>query len=75
MAGQKLTRDNRYDLFTASDSMNSLIGIIFSSIVRAPEGVLGNAEEIIRHASLCTLEIFFSRYFLFTLSTQMYARM
>ena len=70
LAGQKLTRDNRHELFTASDSMNSLIGMMFSSISKAPVGVLGNAEEIIRHASLCTLESFFSRYFLFTPPTQ-----
>ena len=57
-------------LFTASDSMNSLIGIIFSSIPKVPVGVLGNDEEIIRHACLCTLESFFSRYFLFTPPTQ-----
>ena len=50
--------------------MNSLIGMIFSSISKAPVGVLGNAEEIIRHASLCTLESFFCRYFLFTPLTQ-----
>ena len=52
-----LTRDNRYDPFTASDSMNSLIGMIFSSISKAPVEVLG-------------LESFFSRYFLFTPPTQ-----
>ena len=39
--------------------------MMFSSISKAPVGVLGNAEEIIRHASLCTLESFFARYFLF----------
>ena len=44
--------------------------MIFSSISKDPEGVLGNAEEIIRHASLCILESFFSRYFLFTPPTQ-----
>ena len=33
-------------------------------------GVLGNAEKIIRHASLYTLESFFSRYFLFAPPTQ-----
>ena len=33
-------------------------------------GVLGNAEEIIRHDSLCTLESFFARYFLLTPPTQ-----
>ena len=32
--------------------------------------MLGNAEEIIRHASLCTPESFFSRYLLFTPPTQ-----
>ena len=32
--------------------------------------MLENAEEIIRHASLCTLEIFSARYFLFTPLTQ-----
>ena len=47
---------------TASDTMNSLIGMIFSSISKAPAGVLGNAEEIIRHASLCTFESFFQKY-------------
>ena len=50
--------------------MNLLIGMIFSSISKASEGVLGNVEEIIRHASLCTLESVFSRYFLFTPPTQ-----
>ena len=39
-------------------------------ISKAPVGVLGNAEEIIRHASLRTLESFSSRYFLFTPPTQ-----
>ena len=39
--------------------------MIFSSISKAPVGVLGNAEEIMRHASLCTLESFFNKYFLF----------
>ena len=33
-------------------------------------GVLGNAEEIIRHASLCTFENFFATYSLFTPPTQ-----
>ena len=32
--------------------------------------MLENAEEIIRHASLCTFESFFARYFLFTTPTQ-----
>ena len=50
--------------------MNSLIGMIFSNISKAPVGVLGNAEEIIRHASLGTFESFFARYFLFTPPTQ-----
>ena len=44
--------------------------MIFSSISKVPVGMLGNAEEIIRHASLCTLESFLSRYFLFTPPTQ-----
>ena len=44
--------------------------MIFSSISKAPEGVLGNAEEIIRHVSLCTLEGFSSTNFLFTPPTQ-----
>ena len=50
--------------------MNSLIGVIFSSISKAPVGVLENAEEIMRHASVCTFEIFFARYFLFASPTQ-----
>ena len=70
LAGQNLTRDNRYEPFTASDSMTSLIGMIFSSISKAPLGVLGSAEEIIRHAGLCTLESFFTRYILFSPPTQ-----
>ena len=45
--------------------MNSLIGMIFSSISKAPVGLLGNAEEVMRHASLCTLDSFFTKYFLF----------
>ena len=69
-AKEKFTRDNRYEPFTASDNMNSLIGMIFSSISKAPVGVLGNAEKIMRHASFCTFESFFARYFLFTPSTQ-----
>ena len=69
------TRDNQYEPFTASDSMNSLIGMIFSSISKAPVGVLRNAEEIIRHASLCAFESFFARYFLFTPPTSMYTHM
>ena len=32
--------------------------------------MLENAEKIIRHASLCTPESFFARYFLFTPPTQ-----
>ena len=70
LAGQKLTRDNRYDPFSASDSMNSSTGMIFSSTSKASVGALGNAEEIIRHACLCTLDSFFARYFLFSPPTQ-----
>ena len=50
--------------------MNSLIDRIFSSIYKAPVGVQGNAEEIIRYANLCTLESFFAGYFLCTPPTQ-----
>ena len=50
--------------------MNSLIGMMFSSISKDPVGMLESAEEIIRRASLCTLESFFSRYFLFSPPTQ-----
>ena len=37
---------------------------MLSNISRAPVGVPGKADEIIRQASLCTLVIFFTRYFL-----------
>ena len=43
--------------------------MMLSSISKALVGVLENAEEIIRHASLCTLDSFFSRY-LFSPPTQ-----
>ena len=42
------------------------MGMIVSSISVAFVGLLGNAEKIIRLASLSTLESFFTRYFLFT---------
>ena len=70
MADQRPTRDYLYEPFSASDNMNSLIGMIFNSTSRAPVGVLGNAEEIMRQASLCTLASFFTRYFLFSPPTQ-----
>ena len=70
MSDQRPTRDNLYEPFSASDNMNSLIGMIFNSISRAPVGVLGNAEEIMRQASLCTLASFFTRYFSFSPPTQ-----
>ena len=73
LVGQKLARDNRYDLFTASDSMNSLIGMILSCTSKAPVGVLGNAEEIIRHAGLCPFESFFARYFYLLHQLRMYS--
>ena len=58
------------NLLLPLDSMNSLIGMIFSSSSKAPVGVQENAEEIIRHASLCTFKSFFARCFLFTPPTQ-----
>ena len=40
------------------------MGVMLSSISRAPVGVPGKAEEINRQASLCTFVSFFTRYFL-----------
>ena len=49
---------------TASANKNSSMGVMLSSISRAPVGVPGKADEIIWQASLCTSESFFTRYFL-----------
>ena len=49
---------------TASANRNSLMGVMLSSISRAPVGVPGKADEIIKQASLCTFVSFLSRYFL-----------
>ena len=43
---------------------NSLMGVMLSSISRAPVGVPGKADEIIRQASLCNFVSFLTRYFL-----------
>ena len=50
--------------------MNSLTGMMFSSISKAPVGVLENAEKSIRHASLCTFENFFRWIFFVCPPTQ-----
>ena len=42
------------------------MGVMLSSISRAPVGVPGKADEIIRQASLCTIVSFLTRYFLLT---------
>ena len=53
-----------YDPRTASANKNSSMGVMLSNISRAPVGVPGKANEIIRQASLCIFASFFTRYFL-----------
>ena len=40
------------------------MGVMLSNTFRAPVGVPGKADEIIRQASLCTFVSFLTRYFL-----------
>ena len=49
---------------TASTNKNSSMGVMLSNTSRAPVGVSGKADEIIRLASLCTFVSFLTRYFL-----------
>ena len=49
---------------TASANKNFSMGVMLSSISRAPVGVPGKADEIIRQASLCPFASFFTKYFL-----------
>ena len=53
-----------YDLRIASANENSSMGVMLSNIFRAPVGVPGEADEIIRQASLCSFVSFLARYFL-----------
>ena len=53
-----------YDPRTASANKNSSMGVMLSNISRAPLGVPGKADEIIRQASLCTFVSFLTTYFL-----------
>ena len=53
-----------YDPRTDSANKNSWMGVMLSNISRAPVGVPGKADEIIRQASLCTFVSFLTRYFL-----------
>ena len=41
------------------------MGVMLSNISRAPVGVPGKADQIIRQASLCTFVSFLTTYFLF----------
>ena len=43
---------------------NSSMGVVLSDIFRAPVGVLGKADEIIKQASLYTFVSFLTRYFI-----------
>ena len=53
-----------YDPRTASANKNSSTRAILSNISRAPVGMPGKADEIIRKASLCSFVSFLTRYFL-----------
>ena len=53
-----------YDPRTASANKNYSMGVILRNISRAPVGVPGKADEIIRQASLSTFVSFLTRYFL-----------
>ena len=53
-----------YDPRTASANKNSSMGVMLSNISRAPGGVPGKVDEIIRQASLCTFVSILIRYFL-----------
>ena len=53
-----------HDSRNASANKNSSIGVILSNISRAPLGVPGKAEEIIRQASVSTFASFLAVYFL-----------
>ena len=53
-----------YDPQAASANKNSSMGVMLSNISLAPVGVPGKADEIIRHANLCTFVSFLTRYLL-----------
>ena len=53
-----------YDPRTAPANKNSSVGVMLSNISRAPIGVPGKADEIIRQASLCICVNFLTNYFL-----------
>ena len=53
-----------YDPRTTSANRNSSMRVMLSNIFRAPVGVPGKADKIIRQASLCTFVSFLTTYFL-----------
>ena len=53
-----------YNPCTASANKNSSMRVMLRNISRAPVGVPGKADEIIRQASLCIFVSFLTRYFL-----------
>ena len=68
--GQSPAREILKDPPTASANINSSVGVISSNTSIAPVGVPGNAEDIIKYASLCTFVSFFTRYNLLSPHTQ-----
>ena len=58
------------DPHTASANKNSSMGVMLSNISRAPVGVLGKFDEIIRQVSHCSFVSFLPRYFLLRLPAQ-----
>ena len=53
-----------YDPRTASANRNFSMGVMLSKISKAPIGVPGKADEIIKQARLCTFVSFLATYFL-----------
>ena len=53
-----------YDPRTSAANKNSSMRVMLSNISRAPVGVPGKADQIIKQASLCTFVSFLTREFL-----------